>query len=173
MLNKIQEFGFKKTTLFAHYILAILSSIVYFGFCLYATNEQVRVFDIRGITQIYRYIIIYCIIVAVIVAIISIYESMQTMHKKDTKFDFIAFFIGFSMLITAALIIAAIVFMYNKELTETQSDMWKFLIGIFGSMFICQSSGGYLYYIFKKKYSQYENKTEETPKVEDNAITQN
>lgn len=156
MLNKIQEFGFKKMTLLAHYILAILSSVVYFGFCLYATNEQVRVFDIRGITQIYRYIMIYCVIVAVIVAILSIYESMQTMHNKDTKFDFIAFFIGATMLITVALIIAAIVFMYNKELSETQADFWKFLISIFGSMYICQSGGGYIYNIFKKKYTKNE-----------------
>ena len=57
------------------------------------------------------------------------------MHNKDTKFDFIAFYIGFSMLITTALIIVAIVFMFNEELTETQANMWKFLIGIFGSMF--------------------------------------
>lgn len=156
MLNKIKEFGFKKMTLLAHYILAILSSIVYFGFCLYATNEQVRVFDIRGITQIYRYIMIYCVIVAVIVAIISLYEQMQTMNKKDTKFDFIAFFIGFSMVFTAGLIITAIVFLYMKDLTQIEADFWKYLIGIFGSMFIVQSGGGYIYNIFKKKYSKNE-----------------
>lgn len=156
MLNKIKEFGFKKMTLLAHYILGILSSIVYFGFCLYATNEQVKVFDIRGITQIYRYIIIYCIIVAVIVAILSLYEQMQTMHKKDTKFDFIAFYIGFSMVFTAGLIITAIVFLYMKDLTQIEADFWKYLIGIFGSMFIVQSGGGYIYNIFKKKYAKNE-----------------
>lgn len=154
MFKKIEEFGFKKMVLLIHYIVAIIISIIYFGFCLYATNEPVRTFNIHGITQIYKYIIIYCVIVAIIVAILCMYDTMQTMNRKDTKFDFIAFFIGFCMLVTSLLIIVAIVFMFTHEMNEIQANMWKYLIGIFGSMFICEAGGGYIYNIFKKKYAK-------------------
>lgn len=175
MLNKIEEFGFKKVCLIAHYILAILVSVIYFGFILYGTMDQKNVYDTMVATDIYKKIMIYCVAVAVIIAVISLYEQMQTMNRKDTKFDFIAFFIGFSMLVTIGLIIVAIVFMFLKDLTEIQANFWKYLIGIFGSMFMVEAGGGYIYMIFKRKYGYNENKEEEKkieePKTDETAPT--
>ena len=79
------------------------------------------------------------------------------MNQKETKFDWIAFFIGFSMFVTLGLIIVCIIFMFKKSLTDIELQMWKTLIQVFGGMFITEAGGGYIYNIFKKKFSSSNN----------------
>ena len=96
---------------------------------------------------------IYCGIVIAYITILSIFDKLQTMHNANTKFDFIAFFIGVALFFTIGLIIACIFFMFKKEITETEVKMWQIIIGIFGGViFGAESVGGYIYKIFKKKF---------------------
>lgn len=149
----IETIGMKKICLFAHYGLAIGTSILFFIVSIVATFLPAT-FNISALFNIWKLIIIYCGVVAGFITIKCIFEDLQTIHTKETKFDFIAFFIGVALFVTIGLIIACIIFMFNKQITETEVKMWQIIIGIFGGViFGAESIGGYIYNIFKKKFS--------------------
>ena len=157
----IETIGMKKICLFAHYGLAIGTSLVFFILSVVGTFTPATI-DITALTHIWRTILVYCAVVVAYITILCIFNDMQTMNKAKTKFDFIAFFIGFSMFVTLALIIVCIIFMFQKTLTELELKMWTTLIGIFGSMFGVEAGGGYIYNIFKKKFDLDVKKNLET-----------
>lgn len=152
----IETIGMKKICLFAHYGLAIGTSILFFIVSVIATFLPAT-FDITELFNIWKLILIYCGVIVAYITIKCIFEDFQTMNQKETKFDWIAFFIGFSMLVTLGLIIVCIIFMFKKSLTDIEFQMWKHLISIFGGMFMTEAVGGYIYNIFKKKFSSSNN----------------
>lgn len=156
MLNikeAIETIGMKKICLFAHYGLAISISLLFFIVSIIATFLP-AIFDISALYHIWKLILIYCGVIVAFITIKCIFEDLQTIHTKETKFDFIAFFIGVALFVTIGLIIACIIFMFNKQITETEVKMWQIIIGIFGGViFGAESIGGYIYNIFKKKFS--------------------
>ena len=147
----IETIGMKKICLFAHYGLAIGTSLVFFVLSVIATFSPAT-YDITALGFIWKTILIYCAVVVAYITIVCIFDSLQTMNKAKSKFDFIAFFIGFSMFVTLALIIVCIIFMFKKSLTDIELRMWSTLIQVFGSMFGIEAGGGYIYNIFKKKF---------------------
>ena len=156
--DAIEAIGMKKLCLFAHYGLAIGSSILFFVVSAIATFLP-STFDISALFDIWKLILIYCGVIVAYITILCIFQDMQTMNKARTKFDWVAFFIGFCMFTTLGLIIVCVVFMFTKQITDVELNMWKVLIGVFGGMFAIEGSGGYIYNIFKKKYDiQPENK---------------
>lgn len=159
MKDAIETIGMKKICLFAHYGLAIGTSLVFFILVVIATFLPAT-YDVLAMFKIWQMILVYCAVVVAYITILCIFENFQTMNKPKTKFDFIAFFIGFSMFVTLALIIVCIVFMFQKVLTEIELQMWKTLIQVFGEIFITEAGGGYIYNIFKKKFGLNENKEE-------------
>ena len=163
----IETIGMKKMCLFAHYGLAIGTSLVFFLLSVVATFLP-AVYDIRALFDIYKLILIYCGVVVVYITILCIFNDMQTMNKARSKFDFIAFFIGFSMFVTLALIIVCIIFMFKKSLTDLELQMWKVLIQIFGGMFMTEAGGGYIYNIFKKKFALDDKPTKPTEPPQNN-----
>ena len=152
----IETIGMKTICLFAHYALAIGSSILFFIVSIIATFLP-STFDITALFGIWKLMLIYCAVVVVIITIKCIFNDLQTMHDKETKFDFIAFFIGVAMFVTIGLIVVCIIFMFNKPITDIEFQMWRHLISIFGGMFITEAGGGYIYNIFKKKFSSSNN----------------
>ena len=175
-MKKIKEvletIGMKKICLFAHYGLAISTSILFFVVSVVATFMPATI-NVSALFDIWKLILIYCAVIVVIITIKCIFDDLQTMHNKETKFDFIAFFIGVAMFVTIGLIIACIYFMFNKQITETEVKMWQIIIGIFGGViFGAESVGGYIYNIFKKKF---ENKDiiEEAEEVANQNIAEN
>lgn len=164
----IETIGMKKICLFAHYGLAIGTSILFFIVSIIATFLPAT-FDITELFNIWKLILIYCGVIVAYITIKCIFEDFQTMNQKETKFDWIAFFIGFSMFVTLGLIIVCIIFMFKKSLTDIELQMWKTLIQVFGGMFMTEAGGGYIYNIFKKKFSTSNNDNalvEETTNVE-------
>lgn len=157
--DAVETIGMKKLCLFAHYGLAIGTSLVFFILSVIATFSPAT-YDITALGFIWKTILVYCAVVVAYITILCIFENLQTMNKPKTKFDFIAFFIGFSMFVTLALIVVCIVFMFNKSLTDIELQMWKTLIQVFGGIFITEAGGGYIYNIFKKKFGLGENKEE-------------
>ena len=151
----IETLGMKKICLFVHYGLAIGTSILFFIVSIIATFLPAT-FDITELFNIWKLILIYCGVIVAFITIKCIFNDLQTMNNKETKFDFIAFFIGFSLFTTLALIIVCIVFMFNKTITDIELQMWKTLIQIFGGMFMTEAGGGYIYNIFKKKFGNTE-----------------
>ena len=151
----VETIGMKKLCLFAHYGLAIGTSILFFIVSVIATFHPAT-FDITSLFDIWKLILIYCGVIVAYITIKCIFEDFQTMNQKETKFDWIAFFIGFSMFVTLGLIIVCIVFMFKKLLTDIELQMWKTLIQIFGGMFMTEAGGGYIYNIFKKKFENNE-----------------
>ena len=145
----IETIGMKKICLFAHYGLAIGTSILFFIISVIATFLP-STFDITALFNIWKLILIYCGVIVAYITIKCIFEDFQTMNQKETKFDWIAFFIGFSMFVTLGLIIVCIIFMFKKSLTDIELQMWKTLIQVFGGMFMTEAGGGYIYNIFKK-----------------------
>ena len=166
----IETIGMKKICLFAHYGLAIGISLIFFLLCIIATFLP-GVYDVKALFDIYKLVLVYCGIVVAYITIVCIFDSLQTMNKAKSKFDFIAFFIGFSLFTTLALIIVCIVFMFIKTLTDIELNMWKHLIAVFGGMFMTEAGGGYIYNIFKKKFviTEQDKKTTEEQSVEQNA----
>ena len=154
------EIGVKKFWLSFHYGLAIITSLSVFVLCVICTLIP-QTIDVGVLTNIYKIIMIYCGVVIAYITILSIFDKMQTMNKKNTKFDFIAFYVGTCLFITLGIIIACIIFMFKHECNETHKAMWIFLIGVFGAMFITQSSGGFINNIFKRKYGSLENEEKE------------
>ena len=147
----IETIGMKKLCLFAHYGLAIGTSLTFFIMSVIATFLPAT-YDVLAMFRIWQMILVYCAVVVAYITMLCIFESLQTMNKVKTKFDFIAFFIGFSMFVTLALIIVCIIFMFKKSLTDIELNMWKTLIQVFGGMFGVEAGGGYIYNIFKKKF---------------------
>lgn len=165
----VETIGMKKICLFAHYGLAIGTSIIFFIVSVIATFLPAT-FDISALFGIWKTILIYCGVVVAYITIKCIFEDLQTIHTKETKFDFIAFFIGVALFVTIGLIIACIIFMFNKQITETEVKMWQIIIGIFGGViFGAESVGGYIYNIFKKKFASKEA-MEETKAPEENKV---
>lgn len=169
-MSKIKEaletIGMKKICLFAHYGLAIGTSIIFFIVSVVCTFIPMVV-DITALSGIWKTILIYCGVVVAYITIKCIFEDLQTIHTKETKFDFIAFFIGVALFVTIGLIIACIIFMFNKQITETEVKMWQIIIGIFGGViFGAESVGGYVYNIFKKKFALKEQEEPEEKKDE-------
>ena len=156
----IETIGMKKICLFAHYGLAIGTSLVFFTLSVIGTFLPAT-FDITELFDIWKLILIYCAVVVAYITIKCIFKDMQTMNKAKSKFDFIAFFIGFSLFTTLALIIVCIIFMFKKSLTDIELQMWKTLIQVFGGMFMTEAGGGYIYNIFKKKFGVNEELKEE------------
>ena len=154
-----EEIGIKKLALSFHYILAIGTSLLFFITCIVCTFIPQTV-DITELKEIYKIIMIYCAVIILYITILCIFDKMQTMNKPDKDFDFIAFYIGFSMFVTLGLIIVCVIFMFTKNITDIEVNMWKILIGIFGGIFGIEAVGGYIYNIFKKKF--------ENDKVEEN-----
>ena len=146
----IENIGMKKLCLFIHYIFAIVVSILFFVGCTVLTFTPQTV-DVTVLMKLYVIIMIYCAVVITYITVLCIFEKMQTMNKKGSKFDWIAFFIGFCMFVTLGLIIVCIVYMFTHELTEISSKLWMALIAIFGSMFMVESGGGYIYKGYKNK----------------------
>ncbi len=144
----IENIGMKKLCLFIHYGLAIAISLLFFIVCLVCTFTP-NVVDISVLKTVWLWILGYCFIVITYITALSVLDNMQTMNKENTKFDFIAFFIGFSMFVTLGIIIVCIVFMFRKDINENEIRMWQFLIGIFGGMFGVEGVGGYIYKGFK------------------------
>ena len=170
LLKKIfDEIGVKKFWLSFHYALAIITSISFFVMCVVCTFIPQEV-SVNALLNIYKIIMIYCGVVIAYITILSIFDKMQTMNKKNTKFDFIAFYVGACLFITLGLIIACIIFMFKHECNETHKAVWIFLIGVFGAMFITQSSGGYINNIFKRKYGSLENDENEKPNIEEQNV---
>ena len=143
----IETIGMKKICLFAHYGLAISTSLLFFIVSIIATFLP-AVFDISALYNIWKLILIYC---GVIVAFITIKCIFEDLADSEKKIDWIAVFIGSSMLITLGIIITCIIFMFKRGLTDIERQMWGDLIKVFGSMFITEAGGGYIYNIFKKK----------------------
>ncbi len=167
MLNikeAIETIGMKKICLFAHYGLAIGTSILFFIVSVIATFLP-STFDITALFNIWKLIIIYCVVIVTYITIKCIFNDLQTMNQKGTKFDWIAFFIGFSMFVTLGLIIVCIIFMFKKSLTDIELQMWRTLIQVFGGMFMTEAGGGYIYNIFKKKFEN-KNSNEDNVLVE-------
>lgn len=165
----VETIGMKKICLFAHYGLAIGTSIMFFIVSIVATFLPAT-FDITALYNIWKLILIYCGVVVALITIKCIFDDMQTMNKANTKFDFIAFFIGVALFVTIGLIIACVYFMYKKQITETEVKMWQIIIGIFGCViFGAESVGGYIYNIFKKKFASKEA-MEETKAPEENKV---
>ena len=156
----IETIGMKKLCLFAHYGLAIGTSILFFIASVIATFLPTT-FNIQALFEIYKLILIYCAVIVAYITILCIFQDMQTMNRARTKFDWIAFFIGFCMFTTLGLIIVCIIFMFRKGLTDIELNMWKILIGVFGGMFAVEGGGGYVYNIFKKKFGLGETKEEQ------------
>ena len=147
----IETIGMKKLCLFAHYGLAISTSLIFFVLSVIGTFTP-AIIDITALTHIWKTILVYCGVVVAYITVLCIFESMQTMNKARTKFDWIAFFIGFCMFTTLGLIIVCVIFMFTKQITDIELNMWKILIGVFGGMFAIEGGGGYIYNIFKKKF---------------------
>lgn len=145
------EIGVKKFWLSFHYILAIVTSLSFFVMCIICTFIP-QIIDVGALMNIYKIIMIYCGVVIAYITILSIFDKLQTMHNENTKFDWIAFYIGFCLFVTLALIITCVIFMFKHDFNETYIKMWQFLIGVFGSMFLGEALGGYLYKGFKNKY---------------------
>lgn len=146
----IENIGMKKMCLFIHYFFAIIVSMTFFVGCTVLTFIPQTV-DVTVLMKLYVIIMIYCVVVIAYITILCIFEQMQTMNKRNTKFDWIAFFIGFCMFVTLGLIIVCIVYMFTHELNEITSKLWITLIAIFGSMFMVESGGGYIYKGYKNK----------------------
>ena len=146
----IENIGMKKMCLIGHYIFIIVVSLGFFTISAVCTFVPQRI-DVTVLYQLYLLIMKYCGIVITYITILSIFDKMQTMNKRKSNFDFIAFFIGFCMFVTLALIITCIVYMFTHEINEITSKLWIALIGIFGSMFIVESGGGYIYKGYKNK----------------------
>ena len=100
----VETIGMKTMCLLAHYALAIGSSILFFIVSVVATFIPATI-NVSALFDIWKLILIYCAVVVVIITIKCIFNDLQTIHNKETKFDFIAFFIGFSLFTTLALII--------------------------------------------------------------------
>lgn len=147
----IENIGMKKICLFAHYGLAIFASLLYFIVCIVCAFIPTY-FGIDLLLQVYKTILIYCGVVVVIITIKSVFDDMQTINNPNSKFDVIGFIIGVSLFTTLGLIIVCIKFMFEKQLTEIEFQMWKHLLSIFGGMFITEAGGGYIYKIFKNKF---------------------
>ena len=145
------EIGIKKLALLFHYTLAIATSLLFFMSCIVCTFIP-QTIDITELKEIYKIIMIYCAVIIAYITIICIFDKMQTMNRPDKSFDFIAFYIGFAMFVTLGLIIVCVIFMFMKNMTDIELNMWKVLIGIFGSIFGIEAVGGYVYNIFKKKF---------------------
>lgn len=153
-----EEIGIKKLALSFHYILAIGTSLLFFITCIVCTFIPQTV-DITELKEIYKIIMIYCAVIILYITILCIFDKMQTMHDPNTKFDFIAFYIGIAMFFVIGLIITCVCFMFIKQINETEVKMWQIIIGIFGGVvFGAESVGGYIYKIFKAKFK---NKTPE------------
>ena len=150
------EIGVKKFWLSFHYGLAIITSLSFFVMCVICTLIP-QTIDVGVLTNIYKIIMIYC---GVIVAFITIKCIFEDLADSEKKIDWIAAFIGLSMLITLGIIIACIIFMFKRVLTDIERQMWGDLIKVFGGMFITQAGGGFIYNIFKKK-SESKAKVEE------------
>lgn len=149
--NKVfTEIGVKKFWLSFHYGLAILTSLLVFIASFIGTFTPAT-YDITAIVHLWYRILIYCGVVVAYITILSIFDKMQEMNKARAKFDFIAFYIGFCMFVTLALIIVCVVFMFRHDINEQYISMWKFIIGIFGSMFGIEAFGGYIYKGYKNK----------------------
>ena len=166
----IDKIGMKKICLFAHYGLAISTSIIFFIVSVVCTFIPMVV-DITALSGIWKTILIYCGVVVAYITIKCIFSDLQTMNKVDTKFDFIAFFIGFSLFTTLALIIVCIVFMFNKVISDIELQMWKHLIAVFGGMFCTEAGGGYIYNIFKKKFAFKEQEVKEPEEQKEEVVT--
>lgn len=174
-MTKIKEaletIGMKKICLFAHYGLAIGTSILFFIVSIVATFLPAT-FDITALFNIWKLILIYCGVIVAYITIKCVFTDLQTMHSKDTKFDYIAFFIGVSIFVTLGLIVVCIIFMFRKSLTDLELQMWKHLISIFGGMFMTEAGGGYVYNIFKKTINKKADSPEETQnKIENQNIS--
>lgn len=145
----IDIIGMKKICLFAHYILAISTSVLFFIVSIVATFLP-TMFNVSALCDTWKLILMYCVIIVAYITVYCIFESLASATKKV---DWIALFIGASMLITLCIIIVCIVFMFMKSLTEIELQMWQTLIKVFGGIFCTQAGGGYIYNIFKKKFS--------------------
>ena len=146
----IDKVGMKKLGLLMHYFLAILVSLTFFATSAVCTFTPQEI-DMTVLLQLYLQIMTYCGIVITYITILSLFDKMQTMNKKNAKFDWIAFYIGLCLFITLSLIIVCIIYMFTREMNEITSKLWITLISIFGSMFIVESGGGYFYKGFKNK----------------------
>ena len=146
----IDTIGMKKICLFAHYGLAIGTSLLFFVVSIIATFLPAT-FDISALFNIWKLILIYC---GVIVAFITIKCIFEDLANFDKKIDWIAVFIGLSMLITLGIIITCIIFMFKRGLTDVERQMWSDLVMVFGKIFITEAGGGYLYNMFKKKFCE-------------------
>lgn len=159
--DAVETIGMKKLCLFAHYGLAIGTSLIFFILSVIATFSPAT-YDITALGFIWKTILVYCGVVVAYITILCIFESLQTMHNPNTKFDFIAFFIGVALFVTIGLIIACIYFMFTKQISETEVKMWQIIIGIFGGViFGAESVGGYIYNIFKKKFGADKEESKE------------
>lgn len=150
LVEAIEKIGMKKLCLFFHYALGGGTTLLYLLLCGIATFLPAT-YDVSALTYIWQRMLIYVCVVVGYITILCIFESLQTMNKARTKFDFIAFFIGFSMFVTLGLIIVCVVFMFTKSINEIEFKTWQFIIGVFGGMFITEAGGGYLYKGYKNK----------------------
>lgn len=144
----IENIGMKKMCLFIHYFFAIIVSMTYFVGCTVLTFMPQTV-DVTVLLKLYVIIMIYCAVVIAYITILCIFEQMQTMNKRNTKFDWIAFFIGFCMFVTLGFAIACIVYMFTHDLTEVSAKMWVTILALFGFITGVECGGGYWYKGYK------------------------
>lgn len=146
----IENIGMKKLCLFIHYFFAIIVSMTYFVGCTVLTFTP-QIVDVSVLFKLYVIIMIYCAVVIAYITILCIFEQLQTMNKKNTKFDVIAFFIGISLFVTLGFAIACVVYMFSHELSEIAAKMWVTIITLFGIINVVEGSGGYAYKSYKNK----------------------
>lgn len=156
----IETIGMKKICLFAHYGLAIFTALTFFILSVVATFLP-GMYDVSALFEITKLIFIYVGVVVAYITIKCIFNDLQTMNRPKTKFDFIAFFIGWSMFVTLAFAITCIVYMFQKQLTDVELQMWKIIIATSGGITLGEIGGGYVYNIFKKKFGITESKDEQ------------
>lgn len=165
VFEKMKNIGVKKISLFLHYILASVASLIMLVFLVIGTTSP-KLFDIFQLTRIYKIILIYCFVVVAIITVVSIYEKItettveKIRHGQKAKFDFFAFFIGFCMIMTFALMVNCCVSMYHHTLTEIERQMHQYMISVFAGMFSIEGISGVIYNIFKKRYAKTDESNE-------------